>query len=46
VGVRDAFLQKVGAEFWKQTKQAMLFLALFMVVSTIVRGRMPWSFER
>lgn len=36
-------LQKVWAEFWKQTKAALTVLALFLLVAWVVRGRAPWA---
>lgn len=36
-------LQKVWLEFWRQMQLALLMLAAFLLVSVVVRRKLPWQ---
>lgn len=41
--VTFTMLQKVWQEFWRQTQLAMLMLVVFLLVSVVVRRKLPWQ---
>ncbi|KFM24304.1 Ankyrin repeat and protein kinase domain-containing protein 1 [Auxenochlorella protothecoides] len=42
--LRDGFSwPKVWAELWRQCQLALLILAVFLVTSSVLRGKLPWA---